>query len=108
MRKHLYLITDHPDEEKVGLLKITESRLRGAKKNEERTLRAVPKSAFEDDDVSIPEARFEYRCVGLGYVDFDDEADYDENIADEVDRKLGEIDAEYLEKSGHDPAEVLA
>jgi hypothetical protein len=41
-------------------------------------------------------------------VDFESEQDYEKAFADELDRKLAEIDDCHLHKAGHDPAEVEA
>lgn len=97
VRKHIYLITEHRDEEKVGLFKITDTRLQDARKNEERRTKALDREN---------EAFFDYKVVGLGYVDFDNEEDYKENAVDEIERKMAEIDEEHLEKAGHNPPEV--
>lgn len=101
MRVHFYLITDHPDDEKIGLIETVEGGQKntGASKNEEGVCYLFN---HETGD------RKEQWEVGLGYVDFEDENDYEENLPEAVDRKLAEIDAEYLEKAGHDPEGVAA
>lgn len=107
MRKHLYLITEHEDSDKVGLLKTTDTRLTGAKKNEERVIQTLDREAIERGEITDDD-RGEYKVVGLGYHDFEDGDDYEETIGNVVQEKLSEIDTEHLEKAGHDPEEVLA
>jgi len=98
MRKHLYLITEHPDDSKVGKLEIQDRRHEAAEKNKEV---AVQKMGLDSGD------RWTYKVVGLGYLDFDSERDYQENIADRYPEKLAEIDEEHIEAAGLDPQEVL-
>jgi len=101
MRKHLYLITEHPDDELVGNVESRSGRYPRAKKNEERP---IDKRNIETGET------WEERVVGLGYHDFEDEAAYEdtENFAEVVQDKLGEIDAEHLEAAGLTPSEVAA
>lgn len=99
MRKHLYLITEHEDADWVGGIKVTDSRLTGAEKNHE--------TPFHYYDEENGEFYIGGKQVSMGYVDFEDESDYEAEIEDEIQRKMGEIDTKHLEKAGHDPEEVL-
>lgn len=99
-RKHLYLITEAEDEDKVGCIKITDSRLSRAEKNRE-----TPYHKLDEDAGDFYIAG---KQVSMGYVDFDDEDDFEENIETELKRKMSEIDGRHLEKAGHDTEEVLA
>jgi len=99
MRKHLYLIIDHPDEDMVGKLEILDRRHEAAEKNQAV---GVQKLKMDSGD------RYTYTVVGLGYLDFDSESDYQENIADRYPEKLAEIDEKHIEAAGLDPQEVLA
>lgn len=104
MRKYLYLITEHDDPGMVGLVKLTGSPIAHAKKNEERVIQTLNIEELEQGNVD----RGTYQCVGLGYADFEDEADYEERIEEVVKRKLTEIDGTHLEKAGVSPEAVVA
>ena len=94
MRKHLYLITDHPDDDYVGNVEMTTHRHERVTKNEEGP---IDRRNMETGELT------QYSCVGLGYHDFDDEDDYHENAGDVVQEKLAEIDAKWHEKAGVEP-----
>lgn len=98
-RKHFYLVTEHEDSDQVGRVSIGDSRLANGSKNEETAIHT-----FDEDtgDFEILGKR-----VSMGYIDFESEDDYEENIGDAVRRKLGEIDERHLHKAGLDPNEVL-
>lgn len=98
-RKHLYLITEHEDEERVGGVSFADKRLSRSSKNEE-----TPIHKFDEEAGDFVVAG---KRVSLGYVDFEDEEDYEENALEAMTRKLAEIDEEHLEKAGLDPNEVL-
>jgi len=100
MRKHLYLVTEHENEDHVGGIKITDTRLSRSSKNSE-----TPWHKFDEEEKDFVVAG---KQVSMGYVDFEDEEDYEDRIADEIQRKLAEIDSEHLEKAGLEPQEVLA
>ena len=100
MRKHFYLITEHEDDERVGLIGIADKQYSRVRKNEES-----PIHVLDEDEAEI---RTVGKRVGMGYVDFEDEDDYDDRIGEVTRRKLGEIDEEWLEKAGHEPEEVFA
>jgi len=91
MRKNFYLITEHPDEDVVGNVEMTGHRHVRVEKNDEGV---VDTRNIETGEETT------YRCVGLGYHDFEDEQDYEENAPDIVQEKLAEIDAKWHEKAG--------
>lgn len=100
MRRYLYLITEHPDEDRVGKIIVANSpRMTSAEKNKEGVCQ---KRDLETEDT------WRFHEVGLGYADFEDEADYEERASNVIDQKLREIDAEYLEKAEIDLEEVAA
>lgn len=94
MRKHLALIIEHDDPERVGLIASYDSRPSRLIKNE-----PAPIQIRDDEKRGFATVG---KKVGLGYVDFDDEDDYEENFGDAVKRKLTEIDAKWLDKAGMD------
>jgi hypothetical protein len=98
MRKYLSLITEHDDEDLVGKVKATDRPLASVEKNVESPIQRFDEQRQEFETVG--------RQVGLGYHDFEDEADYEDRFAEVVKQKLAEIDAEHLEKTGIDSAEV--
>lgn len=100
MRKHFYLITEHENEDRVGLISITDARLSKPLKNEEADI-----IVLDDDKKDFNHIGKE---VGLGYADFEDEDDYKDRIDEVVKEKLADIDKHWLEKAGHDVAEVTA
>jgi hypothetical protein len=96
-RKHMALITEHDDEERVGLIKSTEKRLSRWTKNGESPIMTFDEEAGEFNTVG--------KEVHLGYADFEGEPDNDE-FADAVHRKLGVVDQRHLDKAGIDLEEV--
>ncbi|WP_323192446.1 hypothetical protein [Halostella sp. PRR32] len=104
MRKHFYLITEHPNEDRVGQIEVTSQRKTPSSKNEET---ACHKMRFDEERESI-EDRFTQMNVSIGYYDFEDEDGYQEQASDVVQSKLEEIDEEHLRKAGLDPEEVFA
>jgi len=100
MRKHFYLITEHEDDERVGLIGITDKQFSRVLKNEESPIHVLDE---EEEGFRIVGKR-----VGMGYVDFEDEDDYDDRVGEATRQKLGEIDEEWLDKAGHDSEEVFA
>lgn len=98
MRKHLYLITEHPDEDYVGNVEMTSHRHERVTKNDEGV---IDRRNMETGELT------QYRCVGLGYYDFEDEDHYHENAAEVVLRKLADIDSQWHEKADVEP-EVTA
>lgn len=97
VRKHLYLVTEHEDENVVGGVKIFDTRLSRSAKNSE-----TPITVLDEENGSFRTAG---KQVSMGYVDFDSEEDYEARIGDEMERKLAEIDAKHIEKAGLDPEE---
>lgn len=104
MRKYLHLITEHDDPDMVGLVKLTDSPIAHAKKNEERVIHTLDVEALDAGEMDLSE----YQCVGLGYADFEDEDDYRERAPDVLRQKFAEIDGAYLEKVGLDVDGVAA
>lgn len=101
MRKHFYLITDHDrDEDKIGQVQITDTQKYGttARKNEE--------GVSQHHNLETGE-RWTQHEVGLGYVDFEHEEQYERTVGEVTQDKLAEIDEKHLEKAGLDPDEVL-
>ena len=96
MRKHLYLITEHDKEGRVGCVKMSDKRMSRPTKNEEGPIHKLDKAEKDFKIVG--------KQVGLGYYDFESQAQYDDNefVADVMQDKLGEIDDEWLEKAGVD------
>jgi len=91
VRRHLYLITDHPTEDYIGKVEAREAPYQRAEKNVERPVDKLNIDTGERCEVSI---------VGLGYHDFADRDDYDERFKPVVDRKLREVDQQHLDKAG--------
>lgn len=98
MRKHLYLIIDHPDDERVGQVEITGDRKPVSEKNS--------RTPCDMHDLDTGE-RWSYTVVSMGYVDYDGTREYKQQIGDDVVAKLDEIDADHLIAAGLDPDEVL-
>jgi len=94
MRKHLYLITEHPDNEQVGRVELRDRRHELVEKNEEGVVETFNTGTGE---------RREFWCVGLGYYDFEDEDQYEEAVGDVCREKLSEVDAKWHEKAGVEP-----
>lgn len=102
MRQHIYLITEHEDDERVGLVEITDSRISSTSKNDETPIRI-----HDEEEGGFPIVG---KRVACGYVDFEseEEAEDDDALGAAVKQKLGEIDDSHLKKAGHDPEEVFA
>jgi len=94
MRKHLYLITEHPNDDYVGNVEMTGHRYTRVEKNDEGVVDTRNVETGEETT---------YRCVGLGYYDFADEDQYEETAMSVVQEKLTEIDAKWQEKAGVEP-----
>jgi hypothetical protein len=101
-RKHFSLITEHEDDDRVGLIEISDSRPSRGEKNAETPFHKLDEEA---GDFYIAGKR-----VSMGYVDFESEEEFedDEKVKAAIERKLAQIDDRHLEKAGHDPEEVLA
>jgi len=94
MRKHLYLVTSHPEDSHVGLVESREKRYETAEKNEERR---VDKRNLDTGE------GFTMKVVGLGHHDFESETPSGERFSEVAKDKLAEIDDEHLESAGMDP-----
>jgi len=96
VRKHLSLITEHPDEEKVGNVEASERQKDRVTKNSE--------GVVDYRNVKTGKA-WEEMHVGLGYHDFESEQEYNDNerFVEVVSEKLAQIDDEHLEKAGLNP-----
>lgn len=94
MRKHIYLITEHYDDSKIGGIKISDTRLSDAKKNTES-----PITRYDEDDGIFENAG---KQVALGYYDFDSKAEYanNEKLARIVEKKIRSVDRKWAEKAG--------
>lgn len=97
MRRYLYLIVSHPEDEYVGQVEAREKRYETAVKNEERRI--------DKRNVRTGES-YSQRVVSLGFHDFDDREDYEENFVEVVQRKLTEIDKKHLADAGLEAQEV--
>lgn len=98
MRKHLYLVVDHPNDDLVGNIEVTDSRKPRSAKNEQTT----------SDKRNVETGEFYQQTnVSLGYVDYENEDEYEDQIVDDMKRKLVEIDERHLHDAGLDPDEVL-
>jgi len=94
MRKHLYLITEHENEDRVGLIAVRDKRFARSKKNESETITVLDEDERGFRDVG--------QNVYLGYHDFDDEEDYEERFGEVARQKLTEVDQAHVEKAGID------
>lgn len=93
MRKHLYLITEHDNEELIGAIQNTDSPYNRGLKNEE-----APIHAIDEDKRGFSEVG---KRVHLGYIDINEDTWENHDILSEIYLdKLKEIDAKWLEKSG--------
>lgn len=98
MRKYIYLVVDHPDEELVGKIRFSEG----------RQVRPEKGQKAEVDKLNVDtEERYTETLVGLGYHDFDDQEDYKDRWGEVAEQKLAEVDKEHLEAAGLEPEEVL-
>lgn len=91
MRKYLYLITEHPMDDRVGKVEMSDTIHYRVEKNTEG---AIDLRNIDTGD------RTTYMAVGLGYEDFDDGDDYRQRCGRVIRSKLREIDAEHLDKAG--------
>lgn len=96
MRKHLYLIVSHPDDQIEGTVEVTDRPRQRAQKNKRLQ---VDKRNVKTDESYVE------TVVGMGYADFDGEEDYEERGARVIREKMGEINNQHLEAVGADPAQ---
>jgi hypothetical protein len=100
MRKHLALIIEHDDEDKIGLVTFYDKPKTRLEKNIATPIQVFYKDCEEFDTVG--------KEVSLGYVDFEDEVDLEDRAAEAIQRKLGEIDEKWLDKAGIELEELAA
>ncbi len=93
VRKYLYLVTEHEEEDRVGGISVMDSQMSRPTKNNEAPIRIIDE---EKEDFRIVGKK-----VGMGYHDFESEDAYDDNdrFVEVVEKKLGEIDEEWLDKA---------
>lgn len=92
-RKHLYLITEHEDEDRVGLVKLADRRLSIPLKNHEGPIKTYDESEGGFSTIG--------KQVGMGYADFDSPEDLEDRVPAIAERKLADLDASHLRKAGH-------
>lgn len=97
MRKHLYLITEHTNQDRVGDVMFSEYRFSRPVKNKEG-----PVTVLNEDDRDFEVVG---QKVGLGYADFEDEQDLEARAAEVAQRKLRDVDRKWVEKAGLEDAE---
>jgi len=101
VRKYMYLVTEHEDDERVGGVSFMDSQMSRPLKNEEG-----PITVLDDDKEGFSDVG---KKVGMGYHDFESQEAYEDNdncIA-VMKEKLAEIDEKWLQKAGLEPDEVL-
>jgi len=91
MRKHLALVVEHEDADRVGGVMFYDSRKATMEKNEPSQIHK-----YDEDAGEFYVAGTE---VGVGYVDFEDEQAYKDWPLEELQAKLQEIDREWLEQA---------
>lgn len=92
MRKHLALVVEHEDEDRVGDVMFYSGPRPQLSKNEPTPMRTV-----DDEARGFPIVGKE---VSVGYVDFEDEEAYENWPLEKLHEKLREIDHKWLEKAG--------
>lgn len=97
MRKHLYLVTEHENEARVGDVMFSDQRFSRPVKNEEG-----PVTVIKEDKKGFEVIG---QKVGLGYADFEDEDDLNERAAEVAQNKLHDVDQKWVEKAGLADAE---
>lgn len=98
MRRHLYLVVDHDKNPgRIGGVKFTDTRIKGVTKNE-RSARPAGDPVNDSDEKVL---------VGLGYHDFEDEQDFEENAHLVARKKLADIDEKHIMGAGLVPDEVV-
>ena len=94
MRKYFYLITEHEDEDRVGGVSVYDSPLSRATKNNEAGICVLDEEEQDFRDIG--------KQVGLGYHDFEDEDEYNDNelLADVMQAKIRSVDRKWARKAG--------
>lgn len=100
MRKHLALIIEHDDAEKVGLVTCYDSPKARLSKNDPSPIQTFDKETGDFSTVG--------KEVSLGYVDVDDEDEFDEKAGEIIQQKLGEVDEHWLDKADIEREELVA
>lgn len=88
MRKYLYLITDHPNQDIIGQVEITDKPKMRVKKNKEVSVGLR--------NLESGEKQGKKSIIGLGYEDFDSKDDYENSVSEVVENKLEDIDDNFL------------
>jgi len=92
VRKHLYLVTEHKEEDRIGGVSVFDSRMTRPLKNEEG-----PITVLDDDKEDFSDVG---KKVGLGYHDFESEEAFEEQAAEVMQKKIREVDRKWAEKAG--------
>lgn len=94
MRKYFYLVTEHEDEDRTGGVSVHDSPMSRPTKNEEGAI-----TVLDEDEEGFQEIG---KKVGLGYHDFEDEDEYNDNelLADVMQAKIRSVDREWARKAG--------
>jgi len=94
MRKHFYLVTEHEDGERVGAVSVMDSPMSRPTKGNEAPIRVL-----DDDKEGFVKVG---KKVGLGYHDFESEAEYedDDRFAEVAQAKVRTVDRQWAEKAG--------
>jgi len=92
VRKHFYLITEHEQDDRVGGVSITDSRLSRCLKNEQGPITVLDEEQKDFREIG--------KQVGLGYHDFESEDEYDEQAVEVMQAKIREVDEQWAEKAG--------
>ena len=92
MRKHLYLVTEHEEDERVGCVSVMDSAMSRPTKNDEG-----PILILDEDKEGF---RVVGKKVGLGYHDFESEDDYEQRAAEVMQAKIRDVDRRWAEKAG--------
>jgi hypothetical protein len=92
VRKHLFLVTEHEEDDRVGGVSVFDKPTMRPEKNEE-----APITRFNEDKTDFIDVGMK---VGLGYHDFESEQDFEERAADVMQMKIREVDRKWAEKAG--------
>ena len=98
MRKHFYLITEHPDDDRVGQVQTTDKRFETAEKNVETVHQKRNMETGEEYEESL---------VYCGYMVYDSARQYQLKAMEDTIAKLREIDESHLDAAGLDPDSVF-
>lgn len=92
MRKHMYLITEHNEEDYIGRVKFQDRKNAWPDKNKEGDIQK-----YNGEDFYVVGKQ-----VCLGFHDFESEESYSdpERAREVIQGKLGEVDGKWLDKAG--------